>query len=181
MKIALETLGCKLNQAETEKLTRRFIEAGHTVVGRNDSPDIYILNTCTVTRTADSKSRHLARMVKHRNPGTKVILTGCYVERAGEELAKLEEIDVVIGNEGKSSLLEHLTKTGLLLPTVNVTAPSSAKKHTRAFIKIQDGCQHFCTYCIVPYVRSREYSIKAEKIIDEIKQRTQEGCKEIVL
>jgi threonylcarbamoyladenosine tRNA methylthiotransferase MtaB len=181
MKIALETLGCKLNQAETEKLGRQFTDNGHTLVDRNDSPDIYILNTCTVTGTADSKSRHLARMVKRRNPLTKVVLTGCYAERAPEELSNMDGIDAIVGNDGKTTLVARLKSSGLLQPEDSSKLSSSAKKHTRAFVKIQDGCRNFCSYCIVPYVRSKEYSIKADELIEEIKQRSREGCKEIVL
>ena len=108
MKISLETLGCKLNQAETEILTRQFTSAGHTLVKRVEYADIYILNTCTVTHTADSKSRQLLRRARKRNPSVCIVVTGCYAERAPFDLAKLEAVDIVSGNEGKIDLLKRL-------------------------------------------------------------------------
>jgi threonylcarbamoyladenosine tRNA methylthiotransferase MtaB len=183
MKIAIETLGCKLNQAETEELARDFIRAGHEVVGRDENPDVYILNTCTVTQTADSKSRHLLRMVKRRNPQVRVIVTGCYADRAPLELAKLNEVDLVTGNEGKRGLFRRLAEEGYLIAPLKVISLTTTNPafRTRAFIKIQDGCRNFCAYCIVPYVRRNEQSIPANDIINRVKQRVEEGYQEAVL
>lgn len=208
MRINIETLGCKLNQAETEALARQFNAAGHEVVGRGEPADVYILNTCTVTGTADAKARHLLRMARRRNPGALVVATGCYADRAPLDLAKLAEVDIVTGNEGKSGLLERLAEEGVLpVPVTGEDAvanrgngvrvmgdstgsggegkpagtPSSASRRTRAFIKVQDGCRNYCAYCIVPYVRRQETSVPPDDIVNEIRQRVAEGCHEAVL
>jgi len=114
MKISLETLGCKLNQAETEALARQFVAAGHQLAGRVEDADIYILNTCTVTGTADSKSRQLLRKARRQNPRALIVVTGCYSDRAPLELAKLEEVNLVTGNDGKGALLERLEEAHLV-------------------------------------------------------------------
>jgi threonylcarbamoyladenosine tRNA methylthiotransferase MtaB len=182
MKIAFETLGCKLNQAETESLARRFSNAGHILVKNVGDADIYILNTCTVTHTADSKSRHLIRQARRHNPNVRIIVTGCYAERAPLELAKLIEVDLISGNGGKLTLLERLEAEAFLQPINYINqGESSYRFRTRSFVKIQDGCSNFCAYCIVPYVRKNEKSTPDVEIIDEIKQRITEGCQEIVL
>jgi len=183
MKIAIETLGCKLNQAETEELAREFLRAGHEVVGRNDRPDVFILNTCTVTQAADSKSRHLLRLAKRRNPQARIIVTGCYADRAPLELAKLDEVELVIGNEGKSALLRRLEEEAYLPELSPATGENTVKTgfRTRAFIKIQDGCRNFCAYCIVPYVRRNEQSVPADRVIEQVRQRVTDGYQEAVL
>ena len=181
--VALDSLGCKLNQAETELLARQLSEAGYRLVSPADKPDIFILNTCTVTHIADRKSRHLLRQARRRNPDARLVAIGCYGERAPEELAQVGGVDLVLGNEQKPHLLRLLEESGYLGRTgcqdsVNSSYNSS---RTRAFIKIQDGCQNFCTYCIVPLVRGREISVPAERVVTEIKQRVDGGCKEAVL
>lgn len=182
MKIAFETLGCKLNQAETETLARNFSDAGHELVKQVEDADIYILNTCTVTQTADSKSRRLIRQARRHNPNARIVVTGCYAERASLDLENLEEADLVIGNQGKTSLVKRLEREGYF---TNKLSSSSSRDdsifRTRAFIKIQDGCQNFCAYCIVPYVRTLERSKPDSEIVEEVKQRVTEGCQEIVL
>jgi len=181
MKIALETLGCKLNQAETESLSRQFMQAGYELVEKPDEADVYILNTCTVTHTADAKARHLLRLAHRRNPDAFIIATGCYAVRVASELAQIEGVKCVISNSDKSNLLQILQG----IPKKDNPVKSSLRPpsifRTRSFIKIQDGCSNFCAYCIVPYVRSNEVSVPPDKIIDEIKQRTAEGYQEIVL
>lgn len=182
MKIAFETLGCKLNQAETEALARRFSSAGHNLVRNVEDANIYILNTCTVTQTADSKSRHLIRQAHRRNPNARIVVTGCYAERAPLELAKLDEIDFISGNDGKLTLLERLEKDGYLQPTTSSNSNAAGYNfRTRAFIKIQDGCSNFCSYCIVPYVRKNEKSTPNIEVIDQVRQRVSEGYREVVL
>ncbi|MDO9333941.1 MAG: tRNA (N(6)-L-threonylcarbamoyladenosine(37)-C(2))-methylthiotransferase MtaB [Dehalococcoidales bacterium] len=182
MKIALETLGCKLNQAETETLVRQFTQAGHELVTRVEDADIYILNTCTVTHTADSKSRHLLRQARRRNPTARIVVTGCYADRAPLDLAKLEGVDLVSGNKGKMTLLERLQEEGYLR---NVNSGASVSTNpalrTRAFVKIQDGCRNYCAYCIVPYVRRIEKSIPLDEVIKQVKQRVAESYHEVVL
>jgi threonylcarbamoyladenosine tRNA methylthiotransferase MtaB len=183
MKIAFETLGCKLNQAETELLIRRFTGAGHRVVGSPDEADVFVLNTCTVTGMADDKSRHLVRLARRRNPRVIIAVTGCYAQRAAPELAEMEGVRIVAGNDDKLRLPEILQnladsrKTG----RKDSAVVSGAASRTRSFIKIQDGCNNFCSYCIVPYVRGREKSLPAESVIEEIKQRVSSGIREIVL
>ncbi len=184
MKVALDTLGCKLNQAETELLAREFAEAGYQLVSSADEADIYILNTCTVTHIADSKSRHLLRLAHRRYPDALIIATGCYAERAQPELAQIEGVSFVLGNEQKSKLLQLLEESGYISRPA-YKYDDSASNHTgfrtRAFIKIQDGCNNLCAYCIVPMVRGREKSLPVNQIIDEIKRRVAEGYKEAVL
>jgi threonylcarbamoyladenosine tRNA methylthiotransferase MtaB len=181
MKIALETLGCKLNQAETESLARQFVQAGHEVVQHPDEADVYILNTCTVTRTADAKARHLLRLAHRKNPDVFIIATGCYAQRMAAELIDIEGVNRVIDNNGKENLLQEVQNIPPKdSPQKGSSLPSSLFR-TRSFIKIQDGCQNFCAYCIVPYVRSKEMSVSPDTIINEIRQRAAEGYQEIVL
>ncbi len=185
MKIAFETLGCKLNQAETELLARQFANAGHRLVSPAEDADIYILNTCTVTRTADAKSRHLLRLAHRRNPGAAIVAAGCYAKRAPEVLAKIEGVNLVADNDEKPFLYRLLEESGCLSsPASAQSDPASDYEpafRTRSFIKIQDGCNNFCSYCIVPLVRGREKSLPADRIISEVKQRVSGGIKEVVL
>ena len=203
MRVALYTLGCKLNQAETESLANSFSHAGFQLVTLNDGADIYIANTCTVTHIADRKSRHWLRLARRKNPQALIIATGCYAQRSPQELASL--VDLVVDNKEKEHLPEIVW--GLQLPTrpsmpamTNATAGRSPLHHcqprlhrsesiypiadnirTRSLIKIQDGCHSPCTYCIVPKVRPHEYSLPASQIIDEVKQKVVLGYKEVVL
>jgi threonylcarbamoyladenosine tRNA methylthiotransferase MtaB len=180
MKLAIETLGCKLNQAETESLARQFLQAGYELV-QPDEADVYILNTCTVTHTADAKARHLLRLAHRRNPAAFIIATGCYAARVASELAEIEGVNCVVDNSKKSNLLQILQGIPQKDNSAKTSLHPSSAFRTRSFIKIQDGCNNFCAYCIVPYVRSNEVSVPPDKIIDEIKQRAAEGYQEIVL
>ncbi|MDP2729658.1 MAG: tRNA (N(6)-L-threonylcarbamoyladenosine(37)-C(2))-methylthiotransferase MtaB [Dehalococcoidales bacterium] len=183
MKIALETLGCKLNQAETESLARQFTEAGHRLVSSVDEADIYILNTCTVTHTADAKSRHLLSQAHRRNPEALLAVTGCYAQRLPRELAQIDGVNLVAGNNEKTRLLPLLEE--YLNRTTYIKGDDSASHkpvfRTRSFIKIQDGCNSFCSYCIVPLVRGREKSLPADRVVAEVRQRVADGVKEVVL
>ena len=189
MKIALDTLGCKLNQAETELLARQLAEAGHKLVSLVDEADVYILNTCTVTQTADAKSRHLLRQVHRRNPGALLVATGCYAQRLPQELAQIEGVVLVVGNEAKADLLRLLPvltgKDACADSPTNIGKDSFANHYaalkTRAFLKIQDGCNSACSYCIVPLVRGREQSQPVEQIVAEVRQRVANGSQEVVL
>lgn len=185
VKIALDTIGCKLNQAETELLAKQFAEAGYRLVATADEADVYILNTCTVTHIADSKSRHLLRMVHGRNPDARLVATGCYAERAPQELAQIEGVNLVLGNEEKQHLLRRLEESGYLRRPVCVQSDSISSGYngfrTRAFIKVQDGCHSFCAYCIVPLVRGRERSVPVDQVVAEVEHRLAEGYKEVVL
>ena len=185
MKIALDSLGCKLNQAETELLARQFTEAGYRLVAPTDGADVYILNTCTVTHIADSKSRHQLRLAHRRNPGALVVATGCYAERARHELAQIEGVDLVVGNEEKPHLLRLLRESGRLGNPTHIPGDSTSHPYdgfrTRTFIKVQDGCSNFCSYCIVPLVRGREKSLPADQVMAEVRYRLAQGYKEVVL
>ena len=184
MRVAFYTLGCKLNQAETESLANRFSQAGFQLVSPGDGADIYIANTCTVTHIADRKSRHWLRLARRRNPQALIIATGCYAQRSRQELAQLA--DLVVDNTEKKNLLA-LTQTlslegrGLGEGETKQSQVLAATVRTRSLIKIQDGCHSPCTYCIVPKVRPREYSLPAFQIVDEVKQKVALGYKEVVL
>ncbi len=178
-RICLQTLGCKLNQAETDHLKRRFRKAGCQVLDDPDNADVYILNTCTVTHVADRKSRHLLRLARRRNPDAFIIATGCYAERAPGELAKLDGVDLVIGNRDKAHLPEILEGMGKLEEMRG--GGDNLEFRTRALVKIQDGCSDFCSYCIVPRVRGRERSVPIHQVVEEVKERVREGYREVIL
>ncbi|UCD08274.1 MAG: tRNA (N(6)-L-threonylcarbamoyladenosine(37)-C(2))-methylthiotransferase MtaB [Dehalococcoidales bacterium] len=185
MKIVLDTLGCKLNQAETELLVRQFTEAGHTVVSSAETADVYILNTCTVTHTADAKSRQFLRKVYRQNPNITIVATGCYAQRAPEILKQLEGVTLTASNNDKLNLPAILEKNGFHGKPESITPQQLyediPESRIRSFIKIQDGCSNFCSYCIVPFVRGREKSLPAHDVIKQIKDRVTNGIKEIVL
>jgi threonylcarbamoyladenosine tRNA methylthiotransferase MtaB len=181
VRVALETLGCKLNQAETEYLGHRLVQAGCKIVSPDAGADIYILNTCTVTHIADRKSRHLLRMARKKNPEARIVAIGCYAERASKELSELDGVSLVIGNKDKTNLIQILEQAGFLHPSMSLAASQSDTGRTRSFIKIQDGCNNFCAYCIVPFVRGRENSLSPNQVVQEIKLRASEGYKEVVL
>ncbi len=184
--IVLETLGCKLNQAETEALARQLAGAGYELAESGKQSDIYVLNTCTVTHVADRKTRHLLRLARHRHPWTLVVALGCYSQRASQELAQTGLADLVLGNSGKHLLLEALEAKldEKQKGTGSLEIPSSTlcpRLRTRTMVKIQDGCNQFCSFCVVPYVRGREHSIPPEQVIAEVRARAGEGYREIVL
>jgi len=182
-RVALDSVGCKLNQAEIELLARRLEQAGYSVVSSPDDADIYVLNTCTVTHVADRKSRHLLRMARRWNPDVKLVAVGCYAERMPGELSRIDGVDLVIGNDRKDELPRILgdiagEERGGEDDTVAV---SPAARRTRAFIKVQDGCRNYCAYCIVPLVRRRDESVLAEQVVAQVRERVAAGFKEAVL
>jgi threonylcarbamoyladenosine tRNA methylthiotransferase MtaB len=184
MKVAFYTLGCKLNQAETESLAHSFSQAGFQLASPGDGADIHIVNTCTVTHVADRKSRHLLRLARRRNPQAFIIATGCYAQRNRHELAQLA--DLVVDNKEKERLLTltptlSLERRGLGEGDIKQPRVPTISSRTRSLIKIQDGCHSSCTYCIVPKVRSHQYSLPASRIIDEVNQKVADGYKEVVL
>ena len=185
IKIAIDSLGCKLNQAEAELLARQFADAGYQLVSPTDRADVYILNTCTVTHIADSKSRHWLRLAHRRNPYALLVVTGCYAQRAPEELAEIEGVGLVFDNDEKPDLLRLMEESGRI--GVPITTRGSlatgfyGEFRTRSFVKIQDGCNNFCSYCIVPLVRGRERSLPVDRVIAEVKHRVARGHKEVVL
>lgn len=180
IKVAVDFVGCKLNQAEIEHLARQLAGAGYTVVSPEERADIYILNTCTVTHIADGKCRRRLRTFRRANPDAGIIATGCYAQRAPEELARIEGVSLVAGNEEKPNLVPVLTESGLINPREGKERDNAVFR-TRALIKVQDGCTNFCAYCIVPFVRVGEMSLPADSILTEVKKREAEGYQEVIL
>ena len=235
-KVAFITLGCKVNQYETNAMTQQFIEKGYEVVDHTQKADIYIVNTCTVTNMSDRKSRQMLRRVKELNKEAIVVACGCYAQVAKEELEKIEEINLVLGNNEKKDIVEYVeayihhqtlnenkedtlhikTQSNKIEEDVktsqNKEITANAEKNkitkdrvetqiqdvmnqkefvefgditftekTRAVIKIQDGCDRFCSYCIIPYARGRVRSRKPEHILSEIQKIAKEGIKEVVI
>ena len=197
--VAFITLGCKVNQYETNAMTQQFIEKGYKVVDHTEKADIYIVNTCTVTNMSDRKSRQMLRRVKELNQEAIVVACGCYAQVAKEELKKIEEINLVLGNNEKKEIVEHVeqyikskisekqTNTEVLTEDVMNQkefvefGDITFTEKTRAVIKIQDGCDRFCSYCIIPYARGRVRSRKPEHILSEIQKIAKEGIKEVVI
>ncbi len=180
--IALQTLGCKLNQAETESLARKFLEAGYQFVAPDHAADIYLLNTCTVTHIADRKCRNLLRLAHRRNPDALIVATGCYAERAATDIGGIEGVGLVVGNRDKARLVE------IVQARINGNGAcgsgdvlKSSPFRTRALVKIQEGCSQSCSFCVVPRVRGREQSRPQEDVIAEVKARVAEGYKEVIL
>ena len=186
--VAIHTHGCKLNQADSQELARQFQEAGYRLALPHAPADIIILNTCTVTAAADAKARQYLRSARRRNPNALIIATGCYAQRAPSELQNLPEVSLIINNNAKPSLPQSAiaalqTQTP---PTQEPdppadTPPSANPTRTRAMIKIQEGCDQVCAYCIVPKVRGRERSIPPETIIAQINRRAADGFREAAL
>ena len=184
--VAIETHGCKLNQADTLMLARTFAEAGFRHVDTGEGADVYVVNSCTVTHVADRKARHSLRAARRRNPGATIVATGCYAQRSPDELRELEEIDLVIGNADKSTLVRQVIEWMGLPDTVppigdaGRPAPAPAAR-IRAMVKIQEGCDQVCAYCIVPKVRGRERSIPVKQVVEEVTRLVAEGYMEVVL
>jgi threonylcarbamoyladenosine tRNA methylthiotransferase MtaB len=183
MKVYFATLGCKLNQSETERLAREFARAGHQVVLSPREADLCVVNTCAVTQAAARRSRKVARRARRANPRIATVLTGCYAEIAPEVARSIEGVALVVGNRDKERLLEILMDR--YAPEPPVTGPLSLVPyppfHTRAFVKIQDGCNMGCTFCIIPLARGRERSRPGSEIIAEIQDLVAASHKEIVL
>ena len=193
------TLGCKVDQYETNAMAQKFLEKGYQIIdeitpeNEDIKPDICIINTCTVTNMSDRKSRQMLRRVKELNPNSIVIACGCYVQVAKDEVAKIEDIDLILGNNEKKNIVEHLEqyqkdkKRQLEIEDLMQQrefiefGDVTYTEKTRAVVKIQDGCDRFCSYCIIPYARGRVRSRKPEGIISEITKIAQEGIKEVVI
>lgn len=176
-KFKIATLGCRTNQYESLAYQNQLVAAGYTEAKEGESADICIINTCTVTHSADSHSRNQIRKLRKENPLAKIAVTGCMVEKGKDELLQIGEANWVISNKTKDTLLNQV------LPEVEFPefALSEVNSQTRAFVKIQDGCNSFCSYCIIPYVRGRSRSKKVEDIVREVRALVQSGTKEIVL
>ena len=181
--VKIDTHGCKLNQADSIQLYKKFIQNGFNVNSNLENPDIYILNSCTVTHVADKKARKALRKIKKSNPSTLTVLTGCYAERDKENIIKSKIADLVYGNFQKEDLIYDISnQLGYQLPPIdNPIKPGSLLDRTRASVKIQEGCNQICAYCIVPKVRGREKSIDKTMIVNEINELHELGYKEIIL
>ena len=186
--------GCKVNQYETNAMIQKFKEAGYEIVNINDDiSDICIVNTCTVTNMSDRKSRQALRKVKEKNYNAIIVAVGCYAQVAKEELEKMPEIDVVLGNEEKKDVVKYVENfingNNKVVEIEDIATQKEFKdmgqitytEKTRAVIKVQDGCNQFCSYCIIPYARGRVRSRNQESIIKEITQIAQKGIKEVVI
>ncbi len=189
-KVAFKTLGCRLNQFETDAIASQFVSAQYQVVDFSDKADVYILNTCTVTNQSDSKSLQAIKSARKKNQNAVVVVAGCMVNNHKEELqSRLDRIDYFVENKQKSQIFQLIDshfKGELIEPEALPSElfefePARDTFHTRSFIKIQDGCDNFCTYCIVPHVRGRAISRPVEKILDNIHKVLDFGFKEIVL
>ncbi len=192
-KVAFITLGCKVNQYETNGMAQKFLEKGYEIVNHTEKADIYIVNTCTVTNMSDRKSRQMLRRVKEINEKAVVIAVGCYVQVAKQEVEKIPEIDLCLGNDEKSNIVQYVEKyIKDREKEVQIQNVLKSKEYidfgqvvftekTRAVVKVQDGCDRYCSYCIIPYARGRVRSRKPDSIVEEIKQIVRQGIKEVVI
>lgn len=192
-KAALHNLGCKVNAYETEAMQHLLEEAGYEIVPFTQKADVYVINTCSVTNMADRKSRQMLHKAKKNNPDSIVVAAGCYVQTSEKEVLNDLSVDIIIGNDRKHDLVRLLEEYSL--DSVNDTVDDindgrhdfeelfidQTKEHTRAFIKVQDGCNQFCSYCIIPYARGRVRSRRFENVIAEVERLAANGFKEVVL
>lgn len=193
LKVALHNLGCKVNAYETEAMAQKLEDAGYEIVPFNEKADVYIINTCSVTNMADRKSRQMLHKAKKMNEDAVVVAAGCYVQTATEKLLEDLSVDILIGNNKKKDIVEELqkyfddNKYNKNVIDINATNEyeelelATVTEHTRAYIKIQDGCNQFCSYCIIPYARGRIRSREFDNIKQEVTELAQKGFKEIVL
>ena len=208
MRVYLESVGCKLNQSEIEALARGFVQAGHQLAQASGDADLCVVNTCTVTHVADRKSRQLIRRLRRANPTARLVVTGCYAEMSPQEVRAIDGVDLIVDNQDKERLVELVGElvdweagesvdsytrkfvhseliTNLRIPNLRVygstNLPVYQLGHTRAFVKIQDGCNNCCAYCIVSLARGGERSRPRQEILAEIEALVAAGCKEVVL
>ena len=200
--VAFYTLGCKVNQYETNAMIEKFVKSGYKIEDFDNKSDIYIINTCTVTNMSDRKSRQIIRRSKQRNSNSIVVVTGCYAQVATNELEKIGDIDLIIGNTEKNDIVDIVEMYTINLKKktiksdnkaiINITDINKQKEFTdfgtttytektRAVIKVQDGCNNFCSYCIIPYAKGRVRSRNINSIIKEIKSIVEKGIKEVVI
>ena len=184
--IALATLGCKVNQAETEAITRRFASAGFLVRSFDALADVYVLNTCTVTHVADRKARHLLRQARRRNPNALLVATGCYATTDPEAIRAIPGVDLVVPNEQKQDLPALVgARLDCARAAADASSPGSQRTgpavRTRAFVKVQDGCDNFCAYCIVPFARGRPRSVAPDQVVAQVQALVSAGYQEVVL
>ncbi len=193
-KAALHNLGCKVNAYETEAMQQMLESAGYEIVGFHESADVYVINTCSVTNMADRKSRQMLHRAKKQNPDAVVVAAGCYVQTKEQEAVADEAIDIIIGNNKKHELITKLDEFfrdhGKIDAVLDINDRNQEyeelyldkpSEHTRAFIKVQDGCNQFCSYCIIPYARGRVRSRNMDSVLEEVNRLAANGYKEVVL
>lgn len=193
MRVAFATLGCKVNQAETEAMIELFLSKGYKIVEFEQIADVYIINTCTVTNSGDKKSRQIIRKAKSQNQNSIVVVVGCYAQTAKEEIEKIEGVNIIIGTKDRNKIVDIVSnykkEEGIINHVENIMDTykfeefplKQMKGRTRAYLKIQDGCNQFCSYCIIPYARGPIRSRQPEDILKEVKNLVDNGFKEIVL
>ena len=193
-KIAIHTLGCRANQLESSIISDKFMELGWEIIKFSEVADVYVINTCSVTGKSDNESRYYARKAKKTNPDAKIILCGCYTQVSPEEAAQLDEVDLVLGNTEKLEIAELITNSKVFEQENKIYVSDimqqdkfqdkvvfSASGRTRANIKVQDGCNFRCSYCIVPYARGKSRSNELQNIINQVNEITKQGFQELVL
>ena len=192
-KVALHNLGCKVNAYEVEAMQQLLENAGYETVPFEEGADVYVINTCTVTNIADRKSRQMLHKAKKMNPDAIVVATGCYAQADTEKLKEDTAVDLILGNNQKTQIVEALEEyekehaKQVQVIEINHTKEneelsiSSTAEHVRAYIKVQDGCNQFCTYCIIPFARGRVRSRKIEEVLSEVETLAAKGYKEVVL
>ena len=201
MKVAFHTLGCKVNQYETEAIKEAFVSRGAEIVNEDETADVYVVNTCTVTNIADRKSRQYIRRMKSLSPNAIMIVTGCYAQVAADEIEKMPEVDLIIGNSLKSEIAEKAyelysqkSETDRTIPQKHLLGYDELTEYEdmgsvtlaessmcRAYIKIEEGCNRFCSYCLIPYARGRVRSRRPEDVTEEARSLIAKGYKEIIL
>ena len=189
--VAFCTLGCKVNQYETNGMIQEFKNKGYEIVEFDEVADIYIVNTCTVTNMADRKSRQMLRKVKELNPNSILVACGCYAQVAKDELEKIPEIDLILGTNEKKEIVKYVEEKSKIKNDIISDVLHEEEytdfgdvtftEKTRAVIKVQDGCDRFCSYCIIPYARGHIRSRKKESVISEITKIAEEGIQEVVI
>ena len=191
--VAFYTLGCKVNQYETNAMEQQFIQNGYKIVENTEKADIYVINTCTVTNMADRKSRQMLRRVKEINQSAVIVVCGCYAQVAKTELEQIPEVDIILGINEKNKIVqiveEYLASKNNIIEVADVSKQKefldfgdvTYTEKNRAVIKVQDGCNMFCSYCLIPYARGRIRSRKIENVVSEIKKIAKQGIKEVVI
>lgn len=192
-RIAVYTLGCKVNQYESDSMMDMLAEEGCEIVSFDETADVYIINTCSVTNMAERKSRQIIHRARKKNPGAVIVAAGCYVQAAREQLEQEDSVDIVVGNNRKKDMArlldeffeEHRVTDNYIdiasareYENMSLVKP---REHCRAFVKVQDGCNNFCSYCIIPYTRGRIRSRRIEDVAEEVRRLASEGIREVVI
>ncbi len=188
-KVAFQTYGCKLNFAETSSISKSFLEEGYEMVDFKEKADVYVINSCTVTENAEKRCKEAIRRAKRLNPQSKVALVGCYAQLRPEQLASFTKVDLILGNKEKFNILSHLNQqhtngfssTEKILKDKTFSPAYSIDDRTRTFLKIQDGCDYFCTFCAIPFARGTSRSDNIANTILQAKEVVSKGQKEIIL